>query len=331
MRRLCSLLLAAALAAALLAGCASGGSSHPASSLPSRSPALSAPSDTPVVSPALPGEETTSPPAGAGDASQPPQEEPLPSFTGGELLTGELSSMAAPIQALTRAMAELGYTYDPYLPVFFWNSLKLSLSLGGLDHSLIQNNGEELQVPRQAAQEFAAALFLNYGDLLPLPGSVSGVRYDDAWDAYFVQRLTGQAAVRTAVTQVTAGGRGSWLVDVSALQGETPLCSFRFTLVPNPYADGIAQPAFLYTVSAVECLSQEGSLTYSTVGRFESMLDAGTAGFDCGGESYRIFRLPGQIAALLEGVSAGREVSLTYTVDFSTGACTVTSLSLAQG
>ena len=336
MKRLFSLLLTAALLAALASGCAPGQSSSPGqtsgpdASIQSQGSVSSSPAGSAAhgdASPALPEDNTSEP---AGDISQ-PAEEALPVFTGGELLTGDLSSMAAPIQALTRAMAGDGYTYDPYLPVFFWTSLQHALSLSGGDHALVQTAGDELQVPRQVAQEFATALFLNYNDLPPLPDTLPGIRYDEGWDAYFLGQEAAPSAIPIAVTSVTPGGSGSYLVDVTASQGEQAQVTFRFTLVPNSYADGITQPTFLYTVSAVECLSQSGSLTHSATGAFDKLLDASAASFDFGAESYRIFRVEDpSLVRLLEQAQTGQEVSLSYTVDFSSGACTITALSLGS-
>ena len=242
MKRLFSLLLTAALLAALASGCAPGQSSSPGqtsgpdASIQSQGSVSSSPAGSAAhgdASPALPEDNTSEP---AGDISQ-PAEEALPSFTGGELLTGDLASMAAPIQALTRAMAGDGYTYDPYLPVFFWTSLQHALSLSGGDHTLVQPAGDELQVPRQVAQEFATALFLNYNDLPPLPDTLPGIRYDEGWDAYFLGQEAAPSAIPIAVTSVTPGGSGSYLVDGACLPPKAGYIALghvhKFQLVPH--------------------------------------------------------------------------------------------------
>jgi len=77
------------------------------------------------------------------------------------------------------------------------------------------------------------------------------VQYDEGLDAYkLAYSDRGDSETKLGAFGVAADGTVT--VDVDLYQApDTKLGSFEFTLVPNPYAAGISDPIYKYSVSAV--------------------------------------------------------------------------------
>ena len=118
--------------------------------------------------------------------------------------------------------------------------------------ALCELEENELTVPRQVMQEYASAAFLDYDDLLPIPAESETVmvRYDEAWDAYYV----GLGDVGDSYTQIASVSQledGSTQVEVTMGSYDVPqMYTMQAVLAPNPYADGMADPVYLYSVSS---------------------------------------------------------------------------------
>ena len=76
------------------------------------------------------------------------------------------------------------------------------------------------------------------------------VRYDEAWDAYYV----GLGDVGDSYTQIASVSQledGSTQVEVTMGSYDVPqMYTMQAVLAPNPYADGMADPVYLYSVSS---------------------------------------------------------------------------------
>jgi hypothetical protein len=160
----------------------------------------------------------------------------------------DVEAMTPVFDALIRAMKETGGAYAPKDEGFFWTTLYL----------MGVNSGEELgraeltedmmiKVPRQAMQEFASACFEDYDDLLPLPEQDSSITYDEGQDAYLLAPSDPGDAVTEILDATEQDGRVTVHVKFSGDEE-----AYTFTLVSNPYASGISDPVFLYTVSGVQ-------------------------------------------------------------------------------
>lgn len=205
------------------------------------SPSPAAPSGSPVPS-------ASEAPAAAQTPS--PTEGPLPSPTPDvEAVRGDVEAMMPILDSLVRTMGSRGtIPYAPRDGEFFWYVLYLIGENWGQTHPLVQR-GEDgsVTVPRQVMQEFASAAFLDYDDLLPLPESMeSSVRYDEGLDAYLLAP-SDMGSTDTRLDGLSVQG-DALVVRVGLYEGEDFLGALEFTLVENPYADGISDPIYLYTI-----------------------------------------------------------------------------------
>ena len=160
----------------------------------------------------------------------------------------DVGAMTPVFDALIRAMYETDSAYAPKDETFFWTTLYL----------MGVNSGEELgraeltedtmiKVPRQAMQEFASACFEDYDDLLPLPSDEGSISYDEGQDAY----LLAPSDPGDTETEILDAEETDGLVTAHVkFSGDEGI--YTFTLVSNPYASGISNPVFMYTVSSVQ-------------------------------------------------------------------------------
>ena len=97
-----------------------------------------------------------------------------------------MASMLEPADALMMCMLENNLEYSPSDSLFFWKALYYFAGIYAPAHDLAEV-GEDgsMTLPRQTVQEFAAVLFADYDDLLPIPEEMSeSVIYDSGWDSY---------------------------------------------------------------------------------------------------------------------------------------------------
>jgi hypothetical protein len=160
----------------------------------------------------------------------------------------DVTAMMPVFDALIRAMKETDSAYEPEDEGFFWTTLYL----------MGVNSGEELgraeftentmiKVPRQAMQEFASACFEDYNDLLPLSDEDGSISYDEGQDAYLLAPSDPGDAVTEILDATETDGQVTAHVKFSGDDG-----TYTFTLISNPYASGISDPVFMYTVSSVQ-------------------------------------------------------------------------------
>ena len=167
-----------------------------------------------------------------------------------EAPTEEVAAMRPVLESLLNASLCLERDYAAADPAFFWTALG-ELALDALSQSpLCEVADGELRVPRQKMRELATAAFSEYSDLLPLPAGEFFVRYDEAWDAYFVslgsdcradaELISGRVQPNDTVSvelEASSGGK-SYMV--------------RAVLARNRYLDGVTDPVYLNSVVSTQ-------------------------------------------------------------------------------
>ena len=183
-------------------------------------------------------------------ATDQPQQAQVPD----EETAKKLDAMLPMLDSILRTMGVEGeMQYAPRDPAFFWSVLYLMGENWGEVHPLVKKDGDEVVVPRQVMQEFAAAAFLDYDDLLEVPENFAeSLRYDEGMDAYSLapsdmDELEGK--MDSAL--VLADGRIQVVAGLYDLEGQE-LGAVAFVLSANPYASGISDPIFYYSVENAE-------------------------------------------------------------------------------
>lgn len=149
--------------------------------------------------------------------------------------SAELDGMVPPVNALVLAMLEHDLAYDENSDVFLWNSVYYMISLYGEMDSRAELTDDQLILPSETVEDYAAALFSNYSGLPELPEQMKDwVTYNAADDTYSLAR--GDAGLsETQILQVTQVGDGTVEVfgAVVALEDESQMCTFTATLNAN--------------------------------------------------------------------------------------------------
>lgn len=140
-----------------------------------------------------------------------------------------------PIHALVLSMTEHDMTYDAQSAPFVWNALYYTLSLCGEMDDRAQRTDDALLLPSEAVNDFARALFAGLEQLPDLPAELDGfISYDAAADTYHLW-LGDFALTRTVLEGLTKQPDGTFAAQgtLLALEDDSPLCSFRITLLEN--------------------------------------------------------------------------------------------------
>lgn len=247
----------------------------------------------------------------------------------------EISHMTAPIDAVVRCMLENNMTYDPQDPEFFWTSLAYFVGAYGQNHTLAELSDDAVTLPKKAVQEHAIALFADYDDLLPLPESLSSrVTYDESMEAYSFS-LGDIGLARTELTnERMENGVLTVQADlVSTMDGEI-IGSWDITLTENTYADSIADPIYLYSISSVTPLTTENDTEspssteeISVTAVFNGLSDGHTAEMTLEDGSVAAFQFTDpDVAAKLDALETGDTLTFTYTQENPDSAMTITSV-----
>ena len=149
--------------------------------------------------------------------------------------SGQLDGIRLPLHALVLAMWEHELTYDIHSAPFVWNALYYALSLYGEADDRAQLTDNALLLPSEAVHDFARALFAHLEALPDLPPEEeSFIRYDGTSDTYSLS-LGDFAQTQLRPGPLSAQAEGSFTLEGSllALEDDTPLCSFRVTLLEN--------------------------------------------------------------------------------------------------
>ncbi len=338
LRKLLALLLALAFALALAAcsGPAATEDGAEDGSAPSGETQEETPEDT-----ELPEETPEETPEDTPNEDTP--ETGLPEDGAAETLEG--GETETPADGGTDAPAEIPQEAQAMLPIFdsillasdgttahsalyidyFWSVLYHILS----NHSdLLTATGENdgLYV-RQSVQECAAAAFGDYSDL-PIDTLVPeehGLSYDEGWDAFALVWMSDRSATETTITAWNANGDGTYTAEAVLTSEEGAVVSTAtFTLKDNPYADGIADPLFLYTVTDANVILT-GTVSEQATGELVGQVDSHSVEVMIDGEA-QVFQCSETLATQLGGMDPGSVITFSYTTDSATGVKTIEGL-----
>ncbi len=146
-----------------------------------------------------------------------------------------LDGIQLPIHALVLSMTEHEQCYNIQSPDFVWNGLYYALSMYGQADDRAQLTQEALLLPSESVHDFARALFAQLEDLPPIPAQLTDfVSYENTTDTYHLS-LGDFAQTQTQLGELLPQADGSSILDgsLTALEDNTPLCSFRITLLEN--------------------------------------------------------------------------------------------------
>jgi len=168
-------------------------------------------------------------------------------------IPADMEAMLAPMDAILMCGAETGFEYDSENPEVFWRLMYYNIGNHGSTHPLAKVDRGILELDRKVVQEFATGMFANYSDLPELPEEMEGaITYDESIDAYLFS-LGDRGLSQAEMVTCMKNADGSY--DVTArlydMEDNSTIVSAVFHLVANPYADGIMNPMFLYTISSV--------------------------------------------------------------------------------
>lgn len=160
----------------------------------------------------------------------------------------DVTAMLPALDSVMRASIRLERGYDPQDRGFFWTTLGLMAANWCREDPLCEAVDGELRVPRLKMQELATAAFAEYSDLLPLPVGDFFVRYDEAWDAYFV--ALGDAEECDAASVRCSRTQPNDTIDVEVVSQDG--VTLKAVLTQNAYADAVSTPVFLYSIQDAE-------------------------------------------------------------------------------
>lgn len=182
-----------------------------------------------------------------------------PAVTDAPAMTPDMSQVKTDVEAMMPILDSIVETmgigedsaYTPNDDAFCWYVLYLMGVNWGATHPLVEQTDERVIVPRQAMQEFASAAFFDYSDLPAVPDDMAqSVQYDESLDAYrLAYSDRGTSETRMGTLDVAADGTVTVNVELYEIPDEL-LGTITFTLVANPYVEGISEPIYLYCVSA---------------------------------------------------------------------------------
>jgi len=227
----------------------------------------------------------------------------------------DMTYMTEPIDSLVRCMLENNKAYNPTDPEFFWSGLYYFLGEYGSEHPLVsQTEDARLKVPRKVAQEYAIALFANYEDLLPLPETLSeSITYDEGWDSYLFE-LGDRGQTETVLSDYI---ESEDLYTVTA----KVLAECTVTMQKNVFADGIAEPKYLYSVTGVTPVSGMDLPPQSVTALYNGLSDNHTVEATLEDGTIQAFQFyDSTISAKLHSLKEGDSFSFVYSPDGKTGA-----------
>lgn len=215
-------------------------------------PAAGAPAQ--AAQPQTTQQQDAQPQAAQPQAAQPqataaPVAEPQPVVQGD--IQANVEAMMPIMDSVVRAMREGdGEDYEPRDDDFFWSLLYLMGVNWGHTHPVAEIDGPNIVLRTQIMQEFASAAFYDYSDLLPLDADdwTNVMTYDAGRDAYVIE-LSDVGESETKLESYTANADGSVTAVVGLYGGEEKTFEVTLTLVANPYASGITNAFYLYSVA----------------------------------------------------------------------------------
>lgn len=313
------------LSASLLSGC---GTSQMPDTVPdstTQDEAAASPEDNNTSNDA---DDNTEEPEIPSDTFSPSGEED--SQNAGEVLDlSEFSAMEKAIDSLMLCSIENDLSYDSRDSFFFWSSLYYGIVNYVDEISLAEEVEEGIRVPRMAVQEFATGLFADYDDLPEIPEELSIICYDEAWDAYLFLP-SDRGLIETRLLNASANEDGSIRLAAALYDSEndTLICSYTFTLVMNPYADGIEDPLFPYSISSMtrsDAVNSKIDLP-TLIGSYQGFSDNHTVEFKVDGNliAFQVYDM--DIISILSQLEENEELTFAVEIDDLTESKTIVSI-----
>lgn len=167
----------------------------------------------------------------------------------GETPSPEVESMLPILDAWMHASIQLCREYDfggdaTSDRVFFWTVLGIVCDGWMREDPQCEVLDDELRVPRAKMQELASAAFSDFSELPSLPPDDFFIRYDDAWDSYFVS-IDPQPRAQSAIRASHSQPNGTITVEVALADSESHLMNA--VLVQRS-----GNPSFPYSVAQAE-------------------------------------------------------------------------------
>lgn len=166
-----------------------------------------------------------------------------------EAPSADVQAMLPALDSVLRASLVLERDYEPGDCAFFWTALGLMAANWCQEDPQCEVVGEELRVPRLKMQELATAVFACDSELLDLPNGRFFVRYDEAWDAYFVElKDSDDAHTRILTARVQPNDTIDVEVEMTSENLSTPL-TLKASLSRNSAAGADADPTYQYRIT----------------------------------------------------------------------------------
>jgi len=163
----------------------------------------------------------------------------------------EILAMQPVVDSIMRAICVEDETiHDAEDAEYFWSVLYLmGVNWSGFHELCVfSEDYSTIRIPRQVMQEYATAIFCDYQDLLPLPED-SVIVYDEGWDA-FILPLSDMGDTHTMLDEYHFDDEGALHVAASLRDWEDNVFfRMNFVMLPNPYADAVVEPVYLYSVA----------------------------------------------------------------------------------
>ena len=180
-----------------------------------------------------------------------------------EELSKEQQNMLAIMDSLNMCMVENQCDYTPEDPDFLWKALFYTIGnypdLRDNEESgliTIDNSTGTMIVNYKLVQEYATGITESYSDLPALPEESYVSQGEDTEYYHFPMGDRGLSYGKIA--SWTENGDGTHTVETQLIgaDDESLIAAFEYVLADNPYADGITDPMFLYTVRSVKKLEK---------------------------------------------------------------------------
>lgn len=254
--------------------------------------------------------------------------EPTPTKSQAEgTLPQDMAAMTEPIDSMMRCMLENNKTYDAVDPEFFWSALYYFLGNYGEENPLVTVTEDgTLKVPKKVAQEYAIALFANYEDLLPLPGTLSdSINYDKDLDAYLL--TPGDRGVAETILSDYQETANSYTVTaklVSTMEDKEVLGECMVTMQKNAFADGIEDPRYFYSVADMAIISGFTPSIQNASAVYNGLADNHTVEVTMADGTIQAFQFyDDAVSEKLHTLEEGDAFSFVYSSDSETGTLTM--------
>ena len=232
-----------------------------------------------------------------------------------------ISDMTAPVDALVRCMLENDMTYDPEDSEFFWTALCYFAGAYGQHHPLAELSDTDLTLPTQAVQEHAIALFVTYdADSDTYRFSLGDIGLSET-TLTFEEEQNGIVTVRAELR--------------STMEDKSLIGAWCVTMTENTYADSIAEPLYLYSISSVTPLdettddttSSETVITETITASYNGLSDGHTVELTLEDGSIEAFQFTdADVSAKLQQLQTGDSLTITYTQERKDAAMVITAV-----